>query len=77
MTWGAVGFAESAAGQGKGKAFGTYNLLVGVAALASSTLFGAVLDGFGPRAAFIGSGAFALLAAAALLALVPARPPVR
>jgi MFS family permease len=66
--------AELAAGEGKGRAFGTYNMLVGVTALAASTAFGAVWDRFGSVAAFAGSGAFALVAAAALLALVPSRP---
>lgn len=61
-------------GRGKGKAFGAYHMLVGIAALAASTAFGLVWDRLGSAAAFAGSGAFALLAAAALLALVPARP---
>jgi MFS family permease len=60
-------------GHGKGKAFGAYNMLVGLAALAASTGFGVVWDRLGSAAAFAGSGAFALLAVAALLALVPAR----
>jgi MFS family permease len=62
-------------GRGRGRAFGTYHLIVGLAALASSTAFGAAWDRFGDLAAFAGSGAIALLAAGALLALVPARPP--
>jgi MFS family permease len=61
-------------GHGKGKAFGSYNMLVGLAALAASTTFGLVWDRLGSAAAFAGSGAFALLAAGALLVLVPARP---
>jgi MFS family permease len=60
-------------GHGKGKAFGSYNMLVGLAALAASTLFGVVWDRFGSAAAFAGSGAVALLAAGALLVLVPRR----
>jgi MFS family permease len=60
-------------GHGKGKAFGAYNMLVGLAALAASTGFGLVWDRFGSVAAFAGSGAFALLAAGALLVLVPRR----
>lgn len=54
-----------------GKAFGTYNLLVGSAALLAGTAFGAVWDRFGSLAAFAGSGAVALVAALALLLLVP------
>jgi MFS family permease len=65
--------AELAAGRRKGKAFGVYNMLVGVAALAASTAFGVVWDRFGSVAAFAGSGAFALVAAAVLVALVPRR----
>ncbi len=65
--------AELAEGGGRGKAFGAYNMLVGFAALAASTAFGAAWDRFGGVAAFAGSGAFALVAAAALLALVPRR----
>ncbi len=61
-------------GPGRGKAFGAYNMLVGLAALAASTAFGAAWDRFGVAVAFAGSGAFALVAAVALLALVPAHP---
>jgi MFS family permease len=57
----------------KGKAFGVYNMVVGLTALAASTAFGAVWDRFGSVAAFTASGAFALVAAAALVALVPRR----
>jgi predicted MFS family arabinose efflux permease len=59
--------AELAAGSGKGKAFGAYNMAIGLAALAASTAFGFVWDRFGSVAAFGGSGAFALIAAATLL----------
>jgi MFS family permease len=61
------------AGPGRGTAFGTYNMLIGLAALGSSTAFGFVWDRFGSEAAFTGSGAFAVVAAAALVALVPRR----
>jgi len=63
--------AELAAGDARGRAFGAYNMLVGFVALAASTAFGAVWDRFGSVPAFLGSGAFALVAAVALLALVP------
>jgi MFS family permease len=66
--------AELADGSGKGKAFGAYNLLSGLAALTSSAVFGVVWDRAGAVAAFAGSGAVALLAVITLLALVPARP---
>ncbi len=65
--------AELAAEGRKGTAFGAYNMAMGLSALAASTAFGAVLDRWGSVAAFAGSGAFALVAAGALLALVPAR----
>jgi MFS family permease len=65
--------AELAAGGGKGRAFGVYNMAIGLAALAASTTFGFVWDRLGSVAAFAGSGAFALLAAGVLLAVVPRR----
>ena len=67
--------AELAGGRGRGRAFGTYHGVVGLAALASSTGFGVVWDRFGDLAAFVGTGALALVAALALLALVPAALP--
>jgi MFS family permease len=63
--------AELAHGDGKGKAFGAYNMLIGLSALLASTSFGAVWDRFGSAAAFMGSAAFALLAAVVLIAVVP------
>jgi MFS family permease len=65
--------AELAAREARGRAFGAYNMLVGFAALAASTTFGAVWDRFGAAVAFAGSGAVALVAAAVLLARVPRR----
>ena len=68
--------AELAARSGKGRAFGSYNMLIGLAALAASTTFGVVWDRFGSAVAFTGSGAVALVAAGVLLAVVPGqRPP--
>jgi MFS family permease len=63
--------AELSDGQGKGKAFGVYNMLIGLASLAASSLFGLVWDRFGSVPAFAGSGVFGLVAAVALLVLVP------
>jgi MFS family permease len=65
--------AELADGKGRGKAFGAYNMLIGLTALAASTTFGVVWDKLGGVVAFVGSGAFALVAAAVLLAVVPRR----
>jgi MFS family permease len=64
-------------GAGKGKAFGAYHLLVGLAALVSSAAFGLAWDRLGSAAAFAGSGALALVAAGALLVLVPSAPAAR
>ncbi|HET9552089.1 MAG TPA: MFS transporter [Anaeromyxobacteraceae bacterium] len=60
-------------GGGKGRAFGLYNMAVGLAALAASTGFGLVWDRFGGAAAFAASGGCALLAAGLLLLVVPRR----
>jgi MFS-type transporter involved in bile tolerance (Atg22 family) len=65
--------AELAEGRGRGKAFGAYNMLIGITALVASTTFGLVWDTLGDIIAFMGSGAFALLAAMLLLARVPGR----
>jgi MFS family permease len=65
--------AELAAEGRKGAAFGAYHMAMGLSALVASTAFGAVLDRWGSEAAFAGSGAFALVAAGALLALDPGR----
>jgi MFS family permease len=61
--------AELAAGKGKGKAFGVYNMFIGFAALIASATFGAVWDQFGSVIAFAGSGGIALIAAISLLLL--------
>jgi MFS family permease len=63
--------AQLAGGGGKGRAFGAYNLLIGLAAMVASTAFGLVWDRFGAAVAFAGSGAIALVAAGALLVRVP------
>jgi hypothetical protein len=63
------------AGHAKGKAVGIYNLVVGLSALIASTTFGSIWDHFGSTVAFVGSGCVALVAAGALLALVPSEVP--
>jgi len=65
--------AELAHGEGRGTAFGAYNMAIGLAALAASTAFGFAWDRLGGAFAFAASGAVALVAAATLLARVPAR----
>jgi MFS family permease len=64
--------AELAGGSGKGRAFGIYNMLIGLSALLASTTFGVVWDRLGSLAAFGGSGAVALFAAVVLMLRVPA-----
>lgn len=66
--------AELAGANAKGRAFGAYNLLGGLATMAASAVFGVVWDRAGAVAAFAGSGAVALLAVITLLALVPDQP---
>jgi MFS family permease len=63
--------ADLAPGHKRGTAFGAYNLLIGMAALAASTAFGAAWDRFGSVVAFCGSASFALLAAVLLFVLLP------
>jgi MFS family permease len=65
--------AELAGGAGKGKAFGAYNMAIGLAALLASTAFGLAWDRLGGAFAFAASGGVALLAAGVLLATVPRR----
>jgi MFS family permease len=66
--------AELAAGNGQGRAFGAYHVLIGLAALGSSTAFGAVWDRHGSTVAFAASGAVALAAAVTLVVRVPRHP---
>ena len=49
-------------------------MLIGLAALAASTAFGAVWDRHGSTVAFAASGALALAAAVALVVRVPRHP---
>jgi predicted MFS family arabinose efflux permease len=51
----------------KGLAFGWFNFAIGITTLPSSLIFGALYQGFGPRAAFGWGAALALLAALLLL----------
>jgi MFS family permease len=57
----------------RGRAFGWYNLAVGVAALPASLIFGRLWDHGGPALAFTVGAAFALAAGLALALLVPSR----
>jgi len=73
VTWGAVGWASSTTALfALTAAYGTSHGLVEGAekALAASTAFGAVWDGFGSEVAFTGSGLCALVAAGLLLYVV-------
>lgn len=63
--------ADLAGGSGKGRAFGAYNMLIGLAALAASTSFGVVWDRAGSAAAFCAAGVCALIASVTLVLRVP------
>lgn len=63
--------ADLADGRSRGSAFGSYNMLIGLAAMASSTAFGAVWDHWGSATAFCCSAAFAPLAALVLYRALP------
>jgi MFS family permease len=65
--------ADLSGGRARGEAFGVYGLVIGLAAMLSSAGFGLVWDRFGSVPAFVGSACFALAAAAALVAMDPAR----
>ncbi|HVX11745.1 MAG TPA: MFS transporter [Pirellulales bacterium] len=64
---------QLAGGQRTGLAYGWYNLLMGIAALPASYVFGLLYDGAGPLAAF-GCGASLAAAAVALLVFVRSSP---
>ena len=53
------------------RAFGWYNLAIGLGALPASMLFGAVWDRYGSPAAFTLGAALAAVAAVALVVVIP------
>lgn len=59
----------------RGRAFGSFHAVVGALALPSSLLFGWLWTGHGPAVPFLLGAAFALAAAALLVAAVPAPRP--
>lgn len=59
----------------RGTAYGWYNFTIGMAALPASLAFGLVWDRWSPTAAFGMGAAFAFVALAGLLVLVPAHRP--
>lgn len=65
--------ADMAPGRARGRAFGWYNGVVGLAALPASLLFGLLWKACGPAAAF-GTGAALALAATLMLTAVRPRP---
>lgn len=65
--------ADLAPAAERGSAFGLYHLVVGLAALPASVLFGLLWSWAGPRFAFIIGAAFAGVAALAFALLVPER----
>lgn len=56
--------ADTAPEDLRGSAFGAFNLVSGVATLGASVIAGALWSVYGPRAAFLASGAFATIAIA-------------
>ncbi len=58
--------ADLAPAAAHGTAFGWYNAVLGIGALAASLLFGALWEAFGPAAAFFTGAGLALMAAALL-----------
>lgn len=67
--------ADLAPAAARGTAFGWYNAVLGVGALAASLLFAAVLEAVGPPAAFFTGAALALIASGLLLGLSPTISP--
>lgn len=61
--------ADAAPATRRGTAFGIFNFVVGVAALAASLIAGALWDGFGPGATFLAGAGFAALTTVAVLML--------
>lgn len=59
----------------RGRAFGWYHALIGIAALPASVVFGAVWDRYGAHSAFIMGAILAAVAAALLLLLLSGRTP--
>jgi MFS family permease len=55
----------------RGRAFGWFHGLSGVASLTAGLLFGALWNGFGSKAAFLAAGGFALVSAVLLPVLLP------
>jgi hypothetical protein len=66
--------AELAARYANGLAFGTYDMLIGLAALATNMTSGVVRDRSGSAVAFAACGALALAAAVTALTGPPRRP---
>ena len=64
--------ADFARSDARGMAFGVYNAVAGIGALASSVLFGFIWNAFGAPVAFASGAALALIAAVLLFVIVPA-----
>lgn len=58
--------AEAVPAELRGTAFGTFNLITGLALLAASVIAGALWDTIGPQGTFLFGAAFALLTATGL-----------
>lgn len=69
--------ADLVPAQARGRAFGWYNLALGLGALPASLLFGAVWDAWGAPAAFTMGAALAAASALLLLLVIPRRLPAQ
>jgi MFS family permease len=65
--------ADFVPAEGRGAAFGFYNLALGIGALPASLIFGALVDRAGARVAFTFGAAMAFLAAVAICFIAPPR----
>ncbi len=63
--------ADLAPASRRGFAFGIYNAVLGLGALAASVLFGLLWTAFGPAAAFAAGAALALVSTALLFVVIP------
>jgi MFS family permease len=61
--------------ESRGRAYGYFGMVVGLATLPASALFGWAWDRFGDQVPFLASSALALFSIAILFALVPSREP--
>ena len=66
--------ADLAPADGRGNAFGIYNAVIGIGALAASLLFGFIWTHVSPQAAFYTGASFAVAATALLYLMFSSEP---